>query len=186
MPSSRAKSSATLSRIKSASRILQGLTSCGMVLVAGVSIGLILNPAWFDVAVSNAFSALNIASGITPAKRLGLICLMAAPLAITLYGLWHLRLLFAAYRDGRIFGDEAPAHLFKVGLAMAGNAASVIIVHSLGSLILTWDNPPGSRQFAINLSSDSYTLILTGGLLIVIGWVMREAARISDENRQFV
>ena len=71
-------------------------------------------------------------------------------------------------------------------LAMAGNALAAMILHPLGSLILTYDNLVGSRHLSVSMSSNTYTLILTGGLLIVIGWVMREAARISDENRQFV
>lgn len=182
----RAEDLDTLSRIKSASRVLQCLTSIGLVLVVVASVGLTLNPAWFDAAIGNAFPDLVIATGITPIKRIGMICLAAFPITLVFYGLWHLRLLFVAYRHGRIFSDEAPDHLLKVGLAMAGNALAAMILHPLGSLILTYDNLVGSRHLSVSMSSNTYTLILTGGLLIVIGWVMREAARISDENRQFV
>jgi hypothetical protein len=175
-----------LTRIKSASRCLQGLTTFGFIFVCGVSVVFAANPAWFDSVIQDAFPELPGVIDVTPAKRLGLMGVAALPLILSLYGLWHLRLLFAAYREGRIFGGEAPTHLLKVGLAMAGNAFAGVLAHSLGSVILTYDNAPGERHFSLMLSDNTYTLILTGGLLVVIGWVMGEAARISDENRQII
>jgi hypothetical protein len=179
-------SASALSRIRSASRFLQGMATLGFIFVCGLSVVFIANPAWFDSVIRDAFPELPGLTALTPTKRIGLMGVSALPLFLSLYGLWHLRLLFAAYRDGKIFGDEAPAHLLKVGLAMAGNAFAGVLAHSLGSLILTYGNAPGERHFSVMLSDNTYTLILTGGLLVVIGWVMGEAARISDEIRQII
>ncbi len=173
-------------RIRAASRFLKNLTTLGAVIILGFGVAFAAFPVWFDQLIINAFPELTIATGITPFKRTGLLVLMAFPLAVTLYGLWHARLLFASYEKGEIFTSRAAGHIRLVGLAMLINAILSPLVHTLGSILLTYDNMAGSRAIAVSLSSDSYSLLLTGGLLIVIGWVMHEAARLSEENRQFV
>ncbi len=175
-----------LARIRAASRFLKNLTTLGAVIILGFGIAFAAFPTWFDQLINNAFPELTIATGITPLKRVGLLALMAFPLAVTLYGLWHARLLFTSYEKGEVFTGRAAGHIRLVGLAMLINAILSPVVHTLGSILLTYDNMAGSRAIAISLSSDTYSLLLTGGLLIVIGWVMREAARLSEENRQFV
>ena len=173
-------------RIRAASRFLKNLTTLGAVIIVGFSVSFAAIPVWFDHLIANAFPDLTIATGITPFKRIGLLALMAFPLAVTLYGLWHARLLFASYERGEVFTSTAAGHIRLVGLAMLINAILSVAVHTLGSILLTYDNMAGSRAIAVSFSSDTYSLVLTGGLLIVIGWVMREAARLSEENRQFV
>jgi hypothetical protein len=60
------------------------------------------------------------------------------------------------------------------------------VVPTLQVLALSWTNPPGQKMLQIGLSSDSLGFLVAGGLLTVIGWVMREAARIKAENEGFV
>ncbi len=175
-----------LVRVRAASRILKALTTLGGLGVLAVAVAFAAVPGWFDAVVPNAFPDLAPGTVITPVKRAGLLALMAVPLAAVLFGLWHVRLLFGTYARGEVFTAAAARHIRMTGLAMAANALAAIIAHSLGSVLLTYDNAPGARQFSIALGSDTYLLFLTGGLLIVIGWIMGEAARLADENRQIV
>ena len=175
-----------LNRVRKASRVLKLMTTLGAMAVLGAAIAIATVPGWFDPIIHQAFPELGLQGPIAPAKRAGMIALMALPLAIVLFGLWHVRLLFGSYERGEIFTGAAARHIRLVGLAMAVNAVVSVFAHTLGSVLLTYDNGPGTRQVSISLGSDQYMLLLTGGLLIVIGWIMGEAARLSDEHRQIV
>lgn len=173
-------------RIRTTSRFLKRLTSLGMLLILAVSITLAVVPAWFDAIINQAFPALPMATEMTLLKRIGLLVLFALPVSAMLYGLWHVRLLLAAYERGEIFTMTAADHIRRIGLVMAIYALGSVIIYTLATVLLTYDNPVGERQLAVSLSSNTYLSLLLGGLLIVIGWVMREAARLADENQQFV
>ncbi len=175
-----------LARVRKASRVLKLMTTLGAIGLSGAALAIAAVPGWFDPIVHQTFPELGIQGPIVPAKRAGMIGLMALPMAVALFGLWHVRLLFGSYERGEIFTGAAARHIRLVGLAMAVNAVVSLLVHTLGSVLLTYDNAPGTRQLSISLSSDQYMLLLTGGLLIVIGWIMGEAARLSDEHRQIV
>lgn len=175
-----------LARVRAASRILKVVATLGALGVLAAALAFAALPDWFDSLIPQAFPELAPGALVTPAKRAGLQALMAVPLAAVLFGLWHVRLLFAAYARGEVFTASAARHIRMSGLAMVTNALAAVVAHSLGSLLLTYDNAPGMRQFSFALGSDTYLLFLTGGLLVVIGWVMGEAARLADENRQIV
>ena len=175
-----------LGRVRKASRILKVLTTLGAVVVLGVAISIAALPAWFDSLIPQAFPELTPGYVITPLKRVGLLAIMAVPLSAILCGLWHVRLLFGAYERGEVFTGEAARHIRLAGVALAANAIAAVLVHPFASVLLTYDKAPGTRQLSISFGSDHYMLLLTGGLLIVIGWIMGEAARLADENRQIV
>ena len=177
---------AALGRVRAASRLLKALATLGAIGVLGAGIAFVAMPDWFDSLIPQAFPELAPGYVVTPVKRAGMLALMAVPFAAVLFGLWHVRLLFGAYERGEVFTETAARHIRLVGLAMAANAIAAVIVHSLGSILLTYDSAPGTRQLSIALGSDTYLLLLTGGLLVVIGWIMGEAARLADENRQIV
>ncbi len=56
----------------------------------------------------------------------------------------------------------------------------------VGRLQKTIDNPPGSRQLGIALSTNDYLALIVGGVLLAVAWVMVEATRIADEHASFV
>ncbi len=53
-------------------------------------------------------------------------------------------------------------------------------------LVLTWGNLPGQRILALSIGIDDYMIAALGGLVLAIGHVMTEAARLADDNRQIV
>ncbi|MCY6379599.1 DUF2975 domain-containing protein [Hoeflea prorocentri] len=177
---------ATFRRVVRLSLWLKRLATLGIILFVGFTFSVLAVPDWFDTMVMTAYPGMPIATGITLFKRISLILLLALPLGVSLYGLWNIRMLFDCYARGEVFSPAPAAHIRNVGLAMLVNVVLTALVHSLGSLVLTLDNPPGTRQLSVTASSDTYLLLLLGGLLLVIGWVMQEAARISDENSRFV
>ncbi len=176
----------TFRRIARLSLWMKWLATLGIIVFAGFALSIVVIPGWFDNMVMLAFPELVIAEGITVFKRTALLALLAMPLAVSLYGLWNVRMLFDCYARGEVFSPAPAAYIRNVGLAMLVNVVLSVFVHALGSVLLTYDNPAGSRQLSVSMSSDTYMLLLLGALLVIIGWVMREAARISDENSRFV
>ena len=60
------------------------------------------------------------------------------------------------------------------------------IIGAILSLLLTLANPPGGRHIVIGISSDDYMIATFAGLVIAIGYVMTEAARLAEDNKQIV
>lgn len=176
----------TFARVIRLSLWLKWLTTLGMIVFAGFSASVIIVPEWFDNMVMLAYPEITISTGITDLKRVTFLLLLCVPLTVTFYGLWNVRMLFDCYARGRVFQPEPATYIRRVGLAMLANVVVSVLIHAAGSVLLTHDNPAGSRQLSVTVSSDTYLLLLLGGLLVVIGWVMQEAARISDENNRFV
>ena len=164
---------------------LQRLASLGIVVFITFAASVVVFPQWFDGMIAAAYLGLTIAAGVIVAKRTVLLLMLSLPLAVTLYGLWNVRLLFGAYARGEVFSPIPAAYIRNVGAAMLANVILSVLVHTIGSVVLTIDNPAGSRHLTVSLSSNTY-LLLMGRLLVVIGWVMSEAVRLSDENSRFV
>ena len=48
------------------------------------------------------------------------------------------------------------------------------------------NNPPGKKMLIFNISSNDYSFIIFGVMLLGIAWVMVEATRLAQENAEFV
>lgn len=175
-----------LRRVRRTSGWLKHLATLIVLGLAALGIGLALVPQWLEYAVTASYPTIPVATGLTALKRILLMALISVPLGLMLYTLWQIRMLFGAYEQGAIFATEAADDLRRAGIALVAAAPVQIAVRTLSVLVLTYDNPAGQRMLAIELSSDTYLFVLFGSLLIVIGWVMREAAALSEEHRQFV
>lgn len=73
-----------------------------------------------------------------------------------------------------------------MGIALALLPVAQIAITAAMSLIFTMGNPVGQRQLSITLAQTHLLVGIAGCMLVVIGWVMVEAARIADDNRQIV
>ncbi len=175
-----------LVRIRTLSLWLKRLTTLGITIFIGFALSVLLVPSWFDTMVALAYETIDYPAELILLKRLGFLLLLSGPFAAALYGLWNLRALFSCYAGGDVFGGAPSRYIRNVGFAMILNAVLTVFTYSLGSLLLTFDNPKGQRQLVVSLSSDLFFVFLTGGLLLVIGHVLHEAARINNENRQIV
>jgi hypothetical protein len=56
----------------------------------------------------------------------------------------------------------------------------------VGALMLTWGNGSGQRVWSVLIGPGNVIAPVYGVMLIIVAAVMREAALISDEHRQFV
>lgn len=100
--------------------------------------------------------------------------------------LWTARGLFLRIANGQAIATETGFDLRQIGAMVALYAMTTPVMKTLTTLALTIGNPPGQKILAVSLSSNELTFGLLGALILVLGHVMGEAARIADDNRQIV
>ncbi len=96
--------------------------------------------------------------------------------------------LFRCYERGEVFSVLAITHIRSFATGLLSLAALGPIMRTLLVLNLTLGNPPGQnrRILSIGFTEADYLVAVFGGLLLSISWVMVEAARAVEENREIV
>lgn len=118
-------------------------------------------------------------------KVLGAL-ITAVPLALLLYGTWHLRKLFEQFRQGKLFTESGAGHLHVFAWMLLTTVLLKPVVSVLLSLALTMNNPPGERAVVLTLGSNDFGQLFIAGALFAITWTLREGYRLSQENEAFV
>lgn len=177
---------ANSSRLRRFSNAMVIVTSIGMVLIAVAMILAFVIPDWtrnlLMARLGEAGRNLTLTSGRLAAGA----AITAVPVGILLFGLWQARALFADFADGRIFTLTSARRLRDFAACILAQAVLGPITSTALLLAFTFDNPPGTRQLSIGLSTNDYMALIIGGVLLAIAWVMVEATRIADEHASIV
>ena len=97
--------------------------------------------------------------------------------------LWTLSRVFNFYSEGKIFVAATIACYTRLGWLFIAAAPAKIIAQAALSVLLTLNNPQGRRSFTIGMGSDEIFSIITGGIILVLAFVMREARRLEEEQQ---
>ena len=176
----------TTRRIEQVSRLMVWVITLGGMGLAAAYAAVWLTPGWLDTIAAREFLNPDVAITSSPLLRALAGLVSAIPLGLVLYGLWQIRHLFALFGSGRYFTVEGSRYLLRFGAALLLAAPAGIATRAIASVLLTMQNPEGSRQLVVQAGSNDYFGVVVGGLLLVVGWVMREAARMDREIKQFV
>ncbi len=176
----------SIDKVKRWSRALQWLTVFAMIATPiAFWIGA-LNMPLDQAIVDGLVHGITVTRNVTAGQLYGAIALSVISPIIFLFVLNDMRRLFASYRTGDIL-TKACANLIKrIGQGFLGLALMQFILQPVMTALLTMHNPPGKRSIAVSLNSEMIFFALSGGLIIVIGWAMREASNVASENRSFV
>ena len=162
------------------------LTTLGMVLIAAAMIAVFFIPDWTRNLLLARLGQAGQGLSLSPGHLIAAAAITAVPVGVLLFGLWQVRALFLNFANGHVF-TPASARLLR---NFAGSVLAQAILGPLSStalmLAFTLNNPPGTRQLVITLSSQDYLALIVGGVLLAVSWVMVEATRIADENASFV
>ena len=123
----------------------------------------------------------------TPVSRLqaGLVAAVALVSVLPMVAaLRAMARLFGCYREGEVLSAANADTILQIGRALVLVAVFTVLVPTLQTLILTWHAP--QRQLSIGIDGGTLGFLMAAGLLTVIGWAMREAARVKAENEGFV
>lgn len=107
-------------------------------------------------------------------------------LGAVIYTLEQSRRLFAQFSQRRIFDFATSDIITRIGVGLLIVVCSATLVYTLQVLILTWTNPVGQRALSIMFDDSDVGFLLSAGLLMIIGWAMRDATSLAEENREFV
>lgn len=160
-----------------------------LTLLAALVMGLLPLAFWLEPAVL-ASAMLKLPKlgevPVTPGIRLMAAAALLPSVAMTLFGLQQLWKLFDGYARGQVFTDLAALRLRRLGIVLMLLCLLKPFTGAAMSVILSWHNPPGQRMLTLGLSGDDYVSLLSGAVLLAIASVMREAARLAQENAEFV
>ncbi len=186
MANSSERTATPADRIERVSRLMIWVITAGGAIMVLAYTSVWVVPGWLeDAAAQNLLGATaTISAG--PVLRLFAALIAALPLALVLYGLWQIRELFRLFGDRHYFSVDGSKRLLRFGAALLLAAPAGIVTRSIVSVLLTMNNPEGSRHLVVQMGSNDYFLVVVGGLLLVVGWVMREAARMQHELQQIV
>jgi len=139
---------------------------------------------WLSTAVFLIFLAALLVETVAviinrPEPGLTMDTLVARlPGAIYLYAIWSCRSAARRVQKGARFGDEMPALLARIGLAIAVGA---LIELAVGPWLLILLNGP-----IFTYDPATLTLGAVGALLLVLAGLWRQAAGMADELDGFV
>jgi Protein of unknown function (DUF2975) len=130
------------------------------------------------------FALIPRGTEVTPVQAIMVAAIAVAALIPLIAALMAMGRLFDRYRQGEILSDGCADDILRIGRAMLFVAAATVLVPTLQVLVLSWNAP--LRVLQIGLDQGTLGFLLSAGLLTVIGWAMREAARVKAENEGFV
>ena len=173
-----------LDRIRSVSAVMRWICTLGI-----VAIPVTLAAFWAftsPAAIKDIRGLGNDVAALPTKFRLLAFLVSMVPGAIAVYGLLALRRLFTAYRDGAIFAVGNALELRTFAFSVVGSVLVNIVTGPVLSVIVSWHNPPGTRELAITLRSDDLAALFVGCLFLVVAWIMAEARRLAEDNAQIV
>jgi Protein of unknown function (DUF2975) len=147
-------------------------------------IGSILRGVLYPDALLRQFPALAKGTEISAVQ--GALSAMIAVVAVLpmIAAFMGMSRLFNRYRQGEILTDDNAEDILRIGRAMLFVAMATVLVPTLQLLVLSWNATP--RTLQIGIDGGTLGFVLSAGLLTVIGWAMRDAARVKAENEGFV
>jgi hypothetical protein len=178
-------SPAAQARIVRLSRVMEYAAVLGIVLIAGLAIIGAFVPVWTRNLVLAKLGVAGLELPVSAAGRLVVLAIMAVPLGVVIYGLVAVRRMFAAFARGEVFSPYAARQLQLFGASVLAQAPLGPLTGAALSVALTLGDPAGGRLM-IGFSSHDYFALIVGGVLLAAATVLREAARLADENAHFV
>jgi hypothetical protein len=165
-------------------------TACGVLMIALPALLMTLSlflPEF--LAMQNAARQMGVeADEISGLARFASFAAMVIGSAPLLWGLWVLRRLFQSYAAGDVFTPMAAQRLKHVAYALLALIIARPIGGALFGLALSIDTVKqgGQGHLMIAFGSTEIWLGLAGATVLVIAWIMGEAAALADENKSFV
>lgn len=175
--------SSDLTRVRRWSSVLAVLCVISIVVIA---LAVILGAAFASLPVELATTAGVAPDALSRPHLIAIALVGALPALAAIWTLAQAQALFRHYAAGDVLSSESARRLSRIGSGLLAIAALGVIVRPIQTVLASLGNPPGERVLALTLQGPDFGLVLAGGLMTVIGWVMAEAARIAEDNRGFV
>lgn len=177
-------SSDGLRRIRRLAFVVRLLSLLGAVVIATLPFMFWAEADWVAEVATREWAVTKLQLDL--GSRLAGLTASLLPVSVSVFALWQMWSLFGCFAAGELLARRPAAHLRRLGFSLCALAAAQPLGRTLTILALTWGNPKGERQLWVGLSSDHYLSLLFGLLLLALAQVLTEAARVADENAEFV
>lgn len=173
-------------KIRKLARILYGATWLGMIgLPLAIGIYLVTGDLGPE-ALRADYPHLDLPAQLSNATYLSALAIKAIPIAVGLFILWQMQGLFGLYMQGETLTLNCTHRILRIGQGLVCLGLVSILTTTLVIAILSLGNPPGQRYLSISFGDGEMRSLLAGGLMVIIGWISKEAARAEEENKAFV
>ena len=184
--STQSSTTASAARLTRMSSTMEWVTTLGIaLLVVGMGLAVAI-PDWCRNLLLARLGKTGDLLPLTSDYQMIVALVIAVPIGVMVWGLWHVRALFRDFAEGRVFTSNAAHHLQRFGVSVLAQAPLGPLTATALGLALSLGNPPGQRYLVLTLSITDYFALIVGGVLVAIAAVMREATLLADENASFV
>lgn len=170
--------------IKRASRRLRVLSWIGLsiALAAGSMRWFFASKAWMPPAVVGWMPP----GGLSMAQRIAGFAIEMMPLGAALYTFMALDSICARYARGEIFGARAGSAYRSLGKGVLCLGIANAMYTTLIIAVFTLSFEKRAMVIGFGLSHADLYLLIVGGAVMMLGYVMDEAQRLHQENSEFV
>jgi hypothetical protein len=176
----------TPERIRLVSRLLAA--SC-LILIALLPIAVVAYWILSDTSMLATHANLTptaIQGKLSMWQRIVAGVLTEIPLVLFMLGLWQARRCFKQFSAGKFFSSTAVRSLSKfAGWTVASVIASVATT-TLVSIVITLQNPAGSRALTVSFGSDQVLLLFFAGMVWLMASVIHQGQMLAEENASFI
>ncbi len=177
---------ARIRRIRTVSTVMSWFTLFGGLLIVAAILVITINTEYLTATLRNELQVdeAMLASGRLVLTLTWLVALI--PLVPMIWGFYNAWILFRGFRSAEFFTPQSGRRLRNIGWSVVLLVAVGFVTDAALSVLTTWHRGAGQRELAIGLEGTDILGIVVGMLLVVVGWLLAEAALIDDENKQFV
>ncbi|MEI9995981.1 MAG: DUF2975 domain-containing protein [Rhizomicrobium sp.] len=169
------------------SRTMAALTTIGLIVSPVVLVSAYLFPGRANGFLLNVDDLGGDLTAATPlAWRIAALACSLAGEAFTLWALWSLRSMLLLYAKGEVFSLRALSLMHTIAVALFAGVIVGFAMRAPITLLLSWPLGADHRHISLAFGSGDVVTLFEAGVVLVIARVMREAARLADENAKFV
>lgn len=172
-----------LRRIRLISRILKSIAFAGVALFAVLYVVAFTMPEGI-AAVVHSVTGKSMPGGLTTGHLVVLFAIGAVPFGLFLAAVVSAGQLFRAFEKGCILDPLAGGLVCRIGIFVLLSEVAGIFAGAAATAYMSAQTGVGSGT--VTISTNNLAGFLLGALILVVGWVIAEAADIAEENRQIV
>ncbi|WP_422376908.1 DUF2975 domain-containing protein [Roseibium sp.] len=128
----------------------------------------------------------RLLADVPQTQRIALSFLNAFSFAMLIGAAWNVHQIFRGFQNADFFAPRTLSKISAFGLCLIVFAVFELLGQPVASFVITYDYPPADRSYDIECDGGEVFFFILGTLMLLFGWILREAALIADENRQFV
>lgn len=173
-------------RIQQLALWAEWVCNLALAFVLGITILSILSADLRDDLFFGDFQTSDSAFPFDAATRKAMFYLSIPPTICLMFAVYKARQLFRGYRNGDIFTESAGKRFETVGWAISAMPL-LFLITKIGMVTYFANSHVGNGiKISISFGDFDFTALALGLLAVLVGRILGEAAKIADENKQFI